>query len=222
MRAQLPARLAIRDALFWHILLILAVSGSYELLFVHHGIGWLYDEGWPLYAAMQLHEGGVLYEDVFFLFPPGQLLPAWIAYALDPPGVILARSIYAGFTVAACVAVYLLGRKLMRPGFALLAALLVAVAAPRSHLVHVLFVFDNDCHDGLLSVFPKGRQLAHKGSVSPLWEGCCETVGRSSRRQKRARTRQFERFDLSPSLILGLIRSRTFASNIFPNIFLRL
>jgi hypothetical protein len=123
----------------WHILLIVAVSAAYESLFVHHGIGWLYDEGWPLYAAMKLHLGGVLYDDVFFLFPPGHLLPGWIAYALDPPGVILARQIHAGFTVALCAVLYLLALRLMRPRFALLAALLVAVAAPRSHLVHLLF-----------------------------------------------------------------------------------
>ncbi|MDB4433359.1 glycosyltransferase family 39 protein [bacterium] len=129
----------IRDARLWHLLLIAAVSCAYESLFVHHGIGWLYDEGWPLYAAMKLHLGGVLYGDTFFLFPPGHLLPAWIAYALDPPGVILARYIHAGFTVALCAVLYLLARKLMRPHFALLAALLVALAAPRSHLVHLLF-----------------------------------------------------------------------------------
>ena len=36
---------------------------------------------------MRLHDGGTLYDDVFFVFPPGHLLSAWIAYALDPPGV---------------------------------------------------------------------------------------------------------------------------------------
>jgi hypothetical protein len=123
----------------WHVLLIVAVSVAVESSFVHHGIAWLFDEGWPLYAAMQLHLGGVLYGDVFFLFPPGHLLPAWIAYALDPPGVILAREIYAAFSVSLCVAIYALGRKLMPPPFALLAALLLAVAAPRSHLAHLLF-----------------------------------------------------------------------------------
>ena len=122
-----------------HCLLIVAVSWAYESLFLQHGIGWLFDEGWPLYAAMKLHKGGVLYEDVFFLFPPGHLLPAWIAYALDPPGVVLARYFYAGFTTALCVALYLLARKIMRPDFALLAALLLAIAAPRSHLAHLLF-----------------------------------------------------------------------------------
>jgi hypothetical protein len=125
--------------LFSHVALIVIVSGAFESLFIHHGIGWLFDEGWPLYAAMQLHAGGALYDNVFFLFPPGHLLPAWIAYGLDPPGVILARIIYAAFNVALCVAIYGLGRKLMKPPFALLAALLLAVSAPRSHLDHLLF-----------------------------------------------------------------------------------
>lgn len=128
-----------RQELLGHLALIIFVSCAFESLFIHHGIGWLFDEGWPLYAAMQLHQGGTLYGDIFFLFPPGHLLPAWIAYALDPPGVVLARIFYAGFNVALCVSIYWLSRDLMKPLFALLAALLLAVAAPRSHLVHVLF-----------------------------------------------------------------------------------
>lgn len=128
-----------RQELLGHLALIVGVSCAFESLFIHHGIGWLFDEGWPLYAAMQLHRGGTLYGDIFFLFPPGHVLPAWVAYALDPPGVVLARIFYAGFNVALCVSIYLLSRNLMKPLFALLAALLLAVAAPRSHLVHVLF-----------------------------------------------------------------------------------
>jgi hypothetical protein len=122
-----------------HILSLVVVSATYESLFVHHGIAWLFDEGWPLYAAKRLHEGGVLYRDTFFLFPPGHLAPAWIAYALDPPGIVLARILYAAFDVTLCVALYLLGRRLMPPSFALLGALLLALAAPRSHLAHLLF-----------------------------------------------------------------------------------
>lgn len=125
--------------LWAHLGVILFVSGAYESLFIHHGIAWLFDEGWPLYAAKQLHEGGVLYRDVFFPFPPGHLLPAWIAYALDPPGIIFARTIYAGFSLALSLALYLLGRRLMPARFALLGALLLAIAAPRSHLAHLLF-----------------------------------------------------------------------------------
>jgi hypothetical protein len=122
-----------------HILVLLVVSVTYESLFVHHGIAWLFDEGWPLYAAKRLHEGGVLYRDTFFLFPPGHLAPAWIAHALDPPGIVLARILYAAFNVALCIALYLLGRRLMPPSFALLGALLLALAAPRAHLAHLLF-----------------------------------------------------------------------------------
>jgi 4-amino-4-deoxy-L-arabinose transferase-like glycosyltransferase len=128
-----------RASLWAHILLLVAVSAAYESLFLHHGIAWLFDEGWPLYAAKRLHEGGTLYRDVFFSFPPGHLLPAWVAYGLDPPGVVSARIIYAGFNVALCLAFYLLGRRLMSPRFALLGALALALAAPRSHLAHLLF-----------------------------------------------------------------------------------
>lgn len=88
---------------------------------------------------MQLHGGGVLHRDVFWVFPPGHLLPAWIAYLLDPPGVIGARCLYAAFSIALCVALYVLGRRVMEPPFALLGACLLAVAAPVSHASHLLF-----------------------------------------------------------------------------------
>ncbi|MEE2673203.1 MAG: hypothetical protein VX466_05370 [Myxococcota bacterium] len=123
----------------WHLLAIVGISTAFQSLFIHHGIAWLFDEGWPLYAAMKLQAGGVLYGDIVFPFPPGHLVPAWIAYAIDPPGIILARVIYAAFTVALCAASYLLARRITTPTFALLAGLLLAVAAPRSHLSHLLF-----------------------------------------------------------------------------------
>jgi hypothetical protein len=97
------------------------------------------DEGWPLHAAMEMQDGKVLYDEVFWVFPPGHLLPAWIAYALDPPGLVGARIIYAAFSVAACLALFFVARKMMPAEFALLAGLLVAVAAPRSHSEHLLF-----------------------------------------------------------------------------------
>ncbi len=132
-----PVR-TIRKPLWWHLVLLLAVSIGFESLFLHHGLN-RYDEGWPLYAAMRLHRGGVLYQDAFFAFPPGHVLPAWIAYGLDPPGVVLARTLYAGFNVALSIGVYLLGRRLMPVSFALLGALLLGVGAPCSHLYQLLF-----------------------------------------------------------------------------------
>ena len=126
------------DPLWWHLLLLVTVSAAFESLFVHHGLN-RFDEGWPLYAAMRLYAGGVLYDDVFFIFPPGHLLPAWIAYGLDPPGIVGARAIYAAFSVAASALLYLLGRRLMPAPFALLGALLLALGAPRSHFSHLLF-----------------------------------------------------------------------------------
>jgi hypothetical protein len=128
----------VRDPRAWHVLVVLAASAGYESLFLHHGLN-LVDEGWPLYAAMQLHAGGTLYDDVFFVFPPGHLAVAWIAWALDPPGVVLARSLYASFTVALCVGLYLLGRRLMPPGHALFGSLLLAVGATSAHLQQNLF-----------------------------------------------------------------------------------
>jgi hypothetical protein len=131
----------LRNPLGWHLVAIVGVSAAFESLFIHHGIAWLFDEGWPLYAAMQLHDGGVLYQDILFPFPPGHLLLAWVAYGLDPPGVVLARVFYAAFCVALNVSVYFLARRLTTPTFALLAALLIAIAAPRSHLSQLLFAY---------------------------------------------------------------------------------
>jgi hypothetical protein len=137
-RKRTGALRSVDGTLICHILVIIAVSSGFESLFIHHGIN-VMDEGWPLYAAMQMMSGKTLYQEIFWVFPPGHALAAWIAYALDPPGLILARIIYAIFNVALCVGIYLLSRRVMPPGFALFAGLLLAVGAPRSHGFHLLF-----------------------------------------------------------------------------------
>ncbi len=128
----------VRDPAWWHLPLLFCVSAGYESLFIHHGFN-PFDEGWPLYAAMQLHAGGTLYDDVFFVFPPGHLLAAWLGIAWDPPGITAARAVYAAFDVALCLALYLLGRRLVAAPAALAAAGLVAIAARYSHLSQFLF-----------------------------------------------------------------------------------
>lgn len=127
-----------RTSLLWQLALLACLSASYEALFVYHGVSAL-DEGWPLYAVSRLLDGGVLYDDVLFVFPPGHLLPAWLGYQLDPPGIIATRVIDAALNVGLCLSIYLLGRRLMPAGYALLAGLLLAVAAPWSHMGHFLF-----------------------------------------------------------------------------------
>jgi hypothetical protein len=124
--------------LAWQLLLVLSVSLAYESLFINAGLNHL-DEAWPLYAAMRLHQGGVLYQDALWVFPPGHMWMAWIAYALDPPGVTAARIFYAYWNVALAGAMLLLGRRLMPSGFAVLGALLLAIAAPRTHLMHAVY-----------------------------------------------------------------------------------
>jgi hypothetical protein len=129
------------------------VSIGFESLFIDHGLSAM-DEGWPLHAAMELHDSAdasdpsdasrktidkKLYDEVFWVFPPGHLGPAWVAYALAPPGIVLTRVFYAMFTVAACLALLFVARRLMPADFALLGVLLIAVAAPRSHFEQLLF-----------------------------------------------------------------------------------
>ena len=141
MDAARPAPADRRAARVWlvlHLAILLSVSLFYESLFLRRGLN-LMDEGWPLHAAMEVHAGETLYDEVFWVFPPGHLLPAWIAYGVDPPGIIAARAIYASFAVALCVGLYFLSRRIMPADFALLAGLMVAVAAPRSHYFHLLF-----------------------------------------------------------------------------------
>lgn len=133
-----PSKALWRDPLVWQLPLLLGVSVGYESLFIHYGLNPV-DEGWPLYAAMRLFEGGTLYDDIFFVFPPGHLLSAWIAYGIDPPGVVPARVIYAAFSVALSVGIYLLGRKMMPATFALFGALLLAVGATSAHHQQLLF-----------------------------------------------------------------------------------
>ena len=88
---------------------------------------------------MRLHQGDALYREVFWVFPPGHLLPAWIAVAIDPPGIIATRMIYAAFTVALCLSLYSLGRRFMPERYALFGSLLLAVAAPVTHYDHQVF-----------------------------------------------------------------------------------
>jgi 4-amino-4-deoxy-L-arabinose transferase-like glycosyltransferase len=88
---------------------------------------------------MQMHAGGTLYDDVLWVFPPGHVLPAWVGAWLDAPGIEITRMIYGAFSVALVVAMYVLGRRLMPPAFALLGCLLLAVAAPRTHMMHAIY-----------------------------------------------------------------------------------
>lgn len=122
----------------WHIPALIALSTFWESLFIFKGSN-LLDEGWALYAGMQLGMGRRLYGEISWVFPPGHALPAWLGHALDPQGVLIPRLIYSAFTVALCVTLYLLGRKVMPARFAFLGAALLAVAAPRSHMMHLLY-----------------------------------------------------------------------------------
>jgi hypothetical protein len=122
----------------WHLPVLVVACAVYESLFIYHGVN-IVDEGWPLYAAKRWLEGAPLFSDAFFVFPPGHLLPSVAGLLLDPPGLVVSRSIYAFFQIAAAVGIYLFGRRVMPPGFALFGALLIGLATPRSHLAHHVF-----------------------------------------------------------------------------------
>ncbi len=92
----------------------LVVSIFYEWTFLHIGLN-LLDEGWPLYVARRLHEGGELYRDAFFVFPPGHVLNAWLAYGWQPPGFLPMRVLDSCYVVSLVIAIYFVGRRLMPP-----------------------------------------------------------------------------------------------------------
>jgi hypothetical protein len=88
---------------------------------------------------MRLDAGGTLYQDVFWVFPPGHLLGAWLGHMFAPPGIVAARVVYSVFNVALVGVIYLLGRRIMPAPYAIAAALLVALGAGGSHLYQYLF-----------------------------------------------------------------------------------
>jgi hypothetical protein len=118
--------------------LVVIVCGLIEARYLNRGIS-LLDEGWAMYAAMQLHMGGTLYSDIFWVFPPAHVFTAWLGYAIAPGGILFTRSLYGVWTVALCLSCFQLGRRIMPSRFALLGALLLAFAAPRTHTMQLLF-----------------------------------------------------------------------------------
>ncbi len=122
----------------WYIPVLITLSAFWESLFIGMGSN-LLDEGWALYVGMQLRMGRRLYDGISWVFPLGHALPAWAGQILDPQGVVIPRMIYAAFSVALCVSIHQLGRKIMPSRFAFLGAAMLAVAAPRSHMMHLLY-----------------------------------------------------------------------------------
>ncbi len=136
-----PAWSFLKRPVVWHVTTIVAVASYFESLFLRRGLG-LLDEGWPLYAAQRLLNGGTLYADVTWCFPPGHVLPALIGRSLGEPGIVETRMVYAAFCVALSVSIYFLARRLgMSTPFAFLAVSLVTLAADVSHNMHYLFAF---------------------------------------------------------------------------------
>ena len=124
----------------WQLALLLALALVYHAAYTHAGLN-LMDEGWPLYAARSLHHGGAMYDQVFWVFPPGHVLAAWVGWAIDPPGQMIARWIYSFFDMALVAALYFLARRVMPAQFALFAGLMLVVAAPDSHRAQGLFAY---------------------------------------------------------------------------------
>ena len=131
---------ALRSPTPWHVLLLVALGLAFHASYTQTGLN-LMDEGWTLYAGRALHLGWTMYDQLFWVFPPGHALAAWIGWAIDPPGFMVARWIYAGFDIGLAVGLYFLARKLMPAHFALLAGLLLVVAAPDSHRAQGLFAY---------------------------------------------------------------------------------
>ena len=52
-----------------HLLFIVGLSCYWESLFVGYGVNPV-DDSWPIYAVWNLANGGTLFEDVLWVFPP--------------------------------------------------------------------------------------------------------------------------------------------------------
>jgi hypothetical protein len=122
----------------WHVPLLLATGFAFCLRYNEIGLN-LMDEGWALAAGRALHGGATMYDDLFWVFPPGHALAAWIGWAIDPPGHMVARWIYSGFELGLVAAMYFLARRLMPAGWALLGGLMLVASAPDSHYAQFLF-----------------------------------------------------------------------------------
>jgi hypothetical protein len=168
-----------RDPLWWHVGLLLVSSVLYEWSFLNIGLN-LLDEGWPLYIAKRLHEGGELYRDAFFVFPPGHLLNAWLAYGWEPPGFLPMRVLDSTYVVSLVIALYFVGRRLMPPMFAFFGALLLALSTPYSHVAHFLFGYRYFVFAtvGLLAFF---QRVKTGDSRWTLLAGLCAGIGVSFR-----------------------------------------
>jgi len=177
--ASSTARPTGRDPLWWHVAALLGASVLYEWSFLHIGLN-LLDEGWPLYVARRLHEGGELYRDAFFVFPPGHVLNAWLAYAWQPPGFLPMRVLDSVYVVSLVIAMYFVGRRLMPPAFACFGALLLAICTPYSHVAHFLFGYRYFVFAavGLLAFFQRARTGDSRWT---LVAGLCAGVGVSFR-----------------------------------------
>ena len=134
------ARLSASRDQVWHLALLLVLACVYHAAYTRAGLN-LMDEGWPLSAARALHLGGTMYDQVFWVFPPGHVLAAWLGWAIDPPGQLIARWVYSFFDIALVVTLYFLARRVLPSHFALLAGLLLVVAAPDSHRAQGLFAY---------------------------------------------------------------------------------
>jgi hypothetical protein len=155
--------------------ILLAATVLYEWSFLHIGLN-LLDEGWPLYVARRLHEGGTLYRDAFFVFPPGHVLNAWLATAWEPPGFLPMRVLDSAYVVALVVVLYFVGRRLMPPAFAFFGALLLAISTPYSHVAHFLFGYRYFVFAalGLLAFFQRVRTGDTRWTLAA---GLCAGVG---------------------------------------------
>ncbi|MFK7896223.1 MAG: glycosyltransferase family 39 protein [Myxococcota bacterium] len=126
--------------------LILLIGSAYQLTFLREGIG-LIDEGHLANAARRLVGGDVLYRDVYSVYPPASFHAVAALFEIFGQSLIVVRSFHVVMTLACAVAAYGWARKVMAPGWAWLAGMLVAVTGWESLIER--------CHYSYLySVFP--------------------------------------------------------------------
>ncbi len=122
---------------------IICCSVLYFFSCLRYGIN-LLDEGYLLDPVTRVLNGQVPYRDFFHQYPPGRFYLFAFLFKIFEPGILLTRVVWITVITSSLVLMYLLGRKLMSRGYALIPPLLYLLApGPWQKSLFVFFILLN-------------------------------------------------------------------------------